>query len=299
MKNLAVLFMFCAGVSVSPVCGAGFNVISIGASTQRFAWTENAGWITAPTNGHGLEVVVVDGGSAFLQGYLWADNVGWISFGNTNGSAGQNNTSEDFGVILDASWNLGGFAWSEHAGWINFDVDPGCRIHPQRGELIGYAWSESLGWIRWGENSTTTGLPYGIVLDVPLLAEGVPTWWAQVNGFTNETGDLDFTAADDADGDGITNADEFYAGTDPDDATSFWGFNDIVAQNDGQIILFFDSLNYRFYNVLAFTSGGNNVDEAVTKATREGTGEQLEVILNSVENIEFYGIKAGLDPLRP
>ena len=108
---------------------------------NRFAWSENLGWINAqPSGPGGPGVQVSDGG---LTGYLWSENAGWIS---VSGSV--------YGVANDGCGTLAGHAWSENTGWINFAPatcggDPTCgvKIDPANGNFSGRAWSENAGWI--------------------------------------------------------------------------------------------------------------------------------------------------------
>ena len=108
---------------------------------NRFAWSENLGWINAqPSGPGGPGVQVSDGG---LAGYLWSENAGWIS---VSGSG--------YGVANNGCGMLAGYAWSENTGWINFAPatcggDPTCgvKIDPANGNFSGRAWSENAGWI--------------------------------------------------------------------------------------------------------------------------------------------------------
>ena len=55
-------------------------------STDKYAWSENAGWLNfRPTNG-GVTVH-----ETYLSGYAWAENIGWVKLGSETGPYG--NTS--------------------------------------------------------------------------------------------------------------------------------------------------------------------------------------------------------------
>ena len=89
-------------------------------STNKFAYSANAGWINFlgdVTNG-------IVFGEFFLSGYAYGANFGWIDFGDgtpANGIQYQNNSATDCGVNHDGLGNLSGFAYGANIGWINFD----------------------------------------------------------------------------------------------------------------------------------------------------------------------------------
>ena len=110
---------------------------------QKYAYSENAGWINlAPSHGSGATVE-----DAKLTGYIWLENIGWIKLDPAFG-----------GVRHDGMGNLSGYAWSENTGWINFScatndtctsVDYGVTIDTTTGAFSGYAWGENIGWIKF------------------------------------------------------------------------------------------------------------------------------------------------------
>ncbi len=125
-------------------------------ATNKYAWTENAGWTNWRDAGSppGSQGMVVH--AEFLSGFVWAENAGWINLGDgspADGTVYANTTGADFGVNLDAgTGNLSGLAWGENIGWINFAAGAmASPIQPARlrcdGRLDGFAWSENIGWI--------------------------------------------------------------------------------------------------------------------------------------------------------
>ncbi|MBV5322839.1 MAG: hypothetical protein JZU60_03280 [Ilumatobacteraceae bacterium] len=106
-------------------------------STNKWAWSTNAGWNNfEPTNG-GVSVY-----PDHLEGYAWAENIGWIRLGayTSGGSYTYLNTlSTNYGVNR-ADGALSGFAWSSNAGWIKFDpTHGGVTINTETGKFDGYA----------------------------------------------------------------------------------------------------------------------------------------------------------------
>jgi len=140
-KSALVLLVLFTLFSFKPAAASEGNI----SETEKYAWSENAGWINfRPTHGG---VTVLD---TYLSGYAWAENIGWIKLGNDNGGAYNNTTATDWGVNNDGSGNLSGYAWSEIAGWINFNPSNSqVTIDLGTGSFDGYAWAENVGWIHF------------------------------------------------------------------------------------------------------------------------------------------------------
>ena len=122
-------------------------------ATQKYCWSENAGWLNwADANGGASGVR--DNGT-FFSGWAWSENLGWISMGDGTPAVGPyygNVDGSDCGVNIAADGTLMGLAWSENAGWINFSG--GAMASPAQSAKIdstnrlrGYAWGENIGWI--------------------------------------------------------------------------------------------------------------------------------------------------------
>lgn len=125
-------------------------------SLNKFAWTENTGWLNfrdsgSPTGAQGVRLH-----GAFFSGFAWGENIGYINFGDgtpVNGSAYANVNGTDFGVNRNVGTGaLSGLAWGENVGWINFTLptlpaNQQPRFDPATGRLRGYAWGENIGWV--------------------------------------------------------------------------------------------------------------------------------------------------------
>ena len=108
-------------------------------AVNRYAYSENAGWIDLGTAQGNVHVT-----ASGLSGYAWGENVGWISLNCSNdNSCG----TVQYGVTNDGNGNLSGYAWSENAGWINFAPAGGGVTIDASGNFFGYAWGENIGWI--------------------------------------------------------------------------------------------------------------------------------------------------------
>lgn len=140
-------------LSVVPV-GNGLRAEGNIDLVDRFAWSENAGWIDFSPEHGGVTVR-----TTHLSGYAWAENIGWIKLGSGTGPYA-NTSASNWGVNVNDSSRLSGFAWSENVGWINFAPAYG-GVSISGGRLDGYAWSENIGWISLrGTAEDTT--PYAV-----------------------------------------------------------------------------------------------------------------------------------------
>ncbi len=131
--------------------------------TDKYAWSENSGWVNFKASGGG-----VTAHRAFLAGFAWAENIGWIKLGVDAGGPYANTSASDWGVNRSVTNQLSGYAWSETAGWINFaPTNGGVMLNPSTGEFSGFAWSENLGWIHIRFDTPS----YGVLLVVPQLPD--------------------------------------------------------------------------------------------------------------------------------
>ncbi len=134
--------------------------------TEKFAWSENAGWQNwRPA--YGGVTVVKNGANGYLSGYAWCENLGWLKLGAGSGPYA-NAGAGDYGVNLDAAGNLSGYAWSETTGWIGFSNAYG-QVTLQNNVFDGYAWSENAGWIHFKNDAPAYSvqlLPAGSVFSL-------------------------------------------------------------------------------------------------------------------------------------
>lgn len=154
-----------------PLAVLGITALSAAALAQtsispndRFAWSENCGFLNfrdagTPAGAQGVHVH-----ADFLSGFVWGENIGWINVGNGSGPYA-NTTGLDFGVNRNsANGFLSGFAWSENAGWINFSggnlASPRnpARLDAAANRFRGYAWGENIGWINLDDATHFVGL---------------------------------------------------------------------------------------------------------------------------------------------
>lgn len=205
MKRILLPFLAVILAGAAFVRGAGLPMAADG--TNRWAWSEGAGWVNARPTHTNLQVFY-DGPNGYLSGYAWSENVGWLKFGSGTGPYA-NSSSNNWGVNMNAQWQLSGYAWSENAGWINFaPTHNQVTVEPYSGGLSGYAWAENLGWVSF----TNASPAYFVRVQVGYATNDVPYWWMWDYGFTSN---FDLVATNDADKDGALTWQEYVAGTDP------------------------------------------------------------------------------------
>jgi hypothetical protein len=174
---------------------------------NKYTWGANLGWTDwAADNANGAVI-----GDYVCSGYLYAANVGWLNLGSgspTNGIRYQNLSANDFGVNQDGLGNLRGYAYGANIGWLNFENSGAPRVDLRTGKFSGYAYSANCGWISLSNASAYVQTDS---FDPGLLApNGLPiAWLLTYFGTTNVNPNAD------PDSDGMSNRQEYLAGTDP------------------------------------------------------------------------------------
>ena len=117
-------------------------------ATNRYAWSENVGWIDFGSSGGNVHVT-----DSALTGYAWGENIGWISLNCSNTSSC---ATVDYKVENTSAGTLSGYAWSENMGWIYFAPTAGGVTIDSSGTFSGYAWGENTGWISFNCANTSS-----------------------------------------------------------------------------------------------------------------------------------------------
>jgi hypothetical protein len=174
---------------------------------NKYAYGANIGWLNAAGDTANGAVI----GEFVCSGYIHSANVGWINLGSgtaANGIQYQNNSATDFGVNRDGAGNLRGYAYSANVGWIAFEDTGAPKVDLVTGRLTGYAWSANCGWISLSNADAyvqTDTIEHGALAPNGLPIAWLLTYFGTVNVDPNA----------DRDGDGMTNLQEYRAGTDP------------------------------------------------------------------------------------
>ena len=113
-------------IIITAIIGAAVFPLSVFASitdgvidsTNKYAWSENIGWINFGVSGGNVHIT-----DSAITGYGWSPNYGWINLNPPTS-----------GVKNDSYGDLSGYAWGENLGWIDFN---GVSIN-SGGEFSGY-----------------------------------------------------------------------------------------------------------------------------------------------------------------
>ena len=215
-------------------------------SVNKYSYGANIGW--EDWTGDTANGVVL--GQFFCSGYIYAANVGWISLGNgapANQIQYQNNSASDFGVNHDGSGNLRGYGYGANIGWLNFESQGAPKIDLLTGNLSGYVWSANCGWISL--NNAQAYVQTDTLSPGPLDSNGLPIAWELT--YFGHTG-VDSNA--DPDGDGMSNYQEYVAGTDPTSANSDLYISAIAEASGPTVTLTWKSTPTRLYYILRTSS---------------------------------------------
>ena len=213
-------------------------------AANKYAYAANLGWVDWRGDTNNGAVI----GEYVCSGYLYSANVGWINLGSgspANQIQYQNNSASDFGVNQDGAGNLSGYAYGANIGWITFEQTYGQpKVDLLTGKLSGSVWSANCGWISL--SNATAFVQTDSLQKGALAPNGLPIAWLLQNfGTTN------VLATADADGDGVSNANEYLAGTDPNNASDVLKITayqrNVLASGYNQ--LWWNSKSTRFYAV--------------------------------------------------
>ncbi|MGZ5528549.1 MAG: thrombospondin type 3 repeat-containing protein [Limisphaerales bacterium] len=237
-KSFRFLLAIVAGVGTASECAAASTIDS----ANRYAYGANIGWLDCLADTSNGAVI----GEYVCSGYIYSANVGWINLGNgapANGIYYQNDSSSDFGVNQDGLGNLRGYAYGANIGWIAFETNGAPNVDLLTGNLSGNVWSANCGWISL--SNATAYAQTDSIQQGALAANGLPTAWLLQNFGTTK-----IEPSADPDNDGMSNAEEYLAGTDPNDKNSSLRITAATFGSDGaNPALTWTSVPSRYYYV--------------------------------------------------
>lgn len=177
-----------------------------------YSYGANVGWMNWRGDTNNGAVI----GEYVCSGNIYCANIGWINLGNgspANGIQYQNNSATDYGVNQDGAGNLLGDAWAANVGWIVFETNGAPKVNLLTGVLSGSVWSANCGWISL--SNAVAAVQTDTIQQGALAPNGLPIAWLLSNfGTTNVNANAD------PDHDGMSNLQEYLAGTDPNNASS-------------------------------------------------------------------------------
>ena len=211
-------------------------------AANHYAYGANLGWLDWRGDTSNGAVI----GDYVCSGYIYSANVGWINLGSgvpTNSIRYQNLSANDRGVNHDGAGNLRGFAYGANIGWINFESTGAPKVDLATGKMSGSVYSGNCGWISL--SNTFAYVQTDSFDPGPLAPNGLPIPWLVSNfGTTNVSANAD------PDGDGMSNMQEYLAGTNPNDSASQLRItSQFFASAGTSATLQWTSVSNRFYHI--------------------------------------------------
>lgn len=154
------------GIAAADQQGGGID------TTNKWAWSDTAGWIDFHGPGNGVNVKD-DGLKNY--GFFYSNSDSYIALDCQTTPNGNICSSVNFYVSNDSNGNLAGWAWNDAYGWISFCGNPGggstyngstwvCPAGPTyqvtidaEGDFHGWAWNDVIGWISFNCNNSGIG----------------------------------------------------------------------------------------------------------------------------------------------
>jgi len=262
-------------------------------TANKYAYGANLGWMD--WRGDTVNGAVI--GEYVCSGYIYSANVGWINLGSgapANGIQYQNNSATDFGVNQDGLGNLRGYAYGANIGWINFENTGAPKVDLSTGKLSGYVWSANCGWICL--SNAVAYVQTDTIQRGALAPDGLPIAWLLANfGTTNVNANAD------PDHDGMSNLQEYLAGTDPNNINSVLRITaESFASGGASATLTWNSVPMRFYYIQKTPGLSSPVwmDSGLGLITPSAGSSTIAGFTDTSAPARFYRVQA-VRPLTP
>src|SRR6202034_1879549 len=130
-------------------------------------------------------------------------------------------------VNVDGQGNLRGYAYGANIGWINFETNGAPQVSLTTGAMSGSVWSATCGWISLSNTFAYVQTDF-INAGSDSDGNGLPDAWELAN-----FGHLGVDPNADPDHDGMSNLQEYLAGTNPNDPTDAFRITSITRATIG------------------------------------------------------------------
>lgn len=272
-------------------------------SANRFSYGANIGWMD--WRGDVANGAVI--GEFVCSGYIYSANVGWIQLGDgtpANGVRYLNLSGDDFGVNHDGAGNLRGFAYGANIGWLYFTDQAangatyqGPTVDLVTGRLSGYVYGANVGWISLNNQFAyvqTDRIQMGPDTD----ADGLPDDWERLYAGSPTT----LNGAGDEDRDGMSNAQEYLADTNPLERSSALRVTSFMANSRGTAnTITFTSRPTRLYEVqerTTLTPDSSWVDSGLGTIRPDSGATTTRSFTDAASPTRFFRVEANR-PLSP
>jgi len=264
-------------------------------ATNKLASGANIGWMDWLGDTNNGAVI----GEYVCSGYIYGANVGWISLGNgvpVNGIQYQNTSAPDFGVNNYGGILLG-YGYGANIGWVNFENVGAAHVDLKTGKLSGYAYGANVGWISLSNAFAFVQTDF-IAPGLDSDHNGLPDAWEWE--FFGHIG-VDPNA--DPDQDGMSNLQEYLAGTNPNNPDDRLIITSVTADSYGTCVtLSWRSVPTRCYKIQERASLSSSfpwLDSGPGLIAANPAGSSTTVnLIQPVASTRFYRVQA-VRPLGP
>jgi hypothetical protein len=266
-----------SGVLAGPPSTSTSTTTSTFAFTGRRSYGANFGWMNWRWSFSSAESPALS--SNVLHGKVYCANTGWLDLGDGTPDDGiqYSQSNGDTGVNHDGTGALTGFAYASSIGWVTFDQswqNPP-RLNLSSGLISGFAYSANTGWIRL--DGLRTSLRHRDA-DLAGVGDGIDDAWEREQlaaaGRPVDLNLLGNSPGSDADSDGISDADEYLADTNPFSSTSKPGAPEISSLNTDSLTLEWPASSRRVWQIecTADLSAWDDVGNPLTIPAGRTTG---------------------------